>query len=628
MSWLTELEKVYDNTIDKKTDDKPAPVYHISNNASVTVVLDGKGNFIKAELIDAKTKDRVTTMPCTDSCASRSSGDDPYPLCDKREYVYGDTEKHGMYMNLLKSWACSAFANDKVKAVYTYAAKGTLAEDLKRSGIACDDVSDFIRWSVELPGDTKPELWNDEATQNSWIQYYNSDAFDEYCKVQFTDKKDREKRIRETGLNYTDGSSTKIAAYHPAKIRNIRDKAKIISSNDTQNYTFRGRFLTDKEACQIGAAATQKAHCALRWLIRRQGVSLGDGLSVVTWNAAGDRLPSIVEGSGIFDYGVDFAEGSKTQKKEYKPAEEFAYAMNKRLVGYYGDISNPQNIMILVIKEATPGKGRASIALYRELQNTDIVQALNKWYDGLLWYRSYWQWNKDGNVKHYIHSIGAPSPKEIAECAYGERVKPNRIEKTVQRLLPCILDGSAIPFDLEQQCVLSASKLLTLDTSYKRDFVLETACAVYKYNRNRIKEEYQLALEENRTSRDYLYGRLLAVAHQEERAALKEIERETDQETKWETNAIRYMQQFALRPATTWKLLYGQKLAPYRRRLKPGLAEWFEQRLQDVADLFNADDYTNDSPLSGEYLLGYMCQLKAFRKTADDTSNTTNNTEE
>jgi len=623
MSWLTELEKVYDNMIDKKTDDKPAPIYHISNNASVTVVLDGKGNFIKAELIDAKSKDRVTTMPCTDSCASRSSGDDPYPLCDKREYVYGDTEKHGMYMNLLKSWACSAFANDKVKAVYTYAAKGTLAEDLKRSGIACDDVSDFIRWSVELPGDTKPELWKDEATQNSWIQYYNSDAFDEYCTVQFTDKKDREKRIRETGLNYTDGSSTKIAAYHPAKIRHGGDKAKIISSNDTQNYTFRGRFLTDKEACQVGADATQKAHCALRWLIRRQGESLGDGLSVVTWNAAGDRLPSIVEGSGIFDYGVDFAEEGKTQKKEYETAEEFAYAMNKRLVGYYGDIGNPQNIMILVIKEATPGQGRASIALYRELQNTDIVQALNNWYDGLLWYRSYWQRNKDGNVKHYIHSIGTPSPKEIAECAYGERVKPNQIEKTVQRLLPCILDGSAIPFDLEQQCVLSASKLLTTDKS-KRNSVLETACAVYKYNRNRIKEEYQLALEENRTSRDYLYGRLLAVAHQEEYRALKKM----DPDSNRETNAMRYMQQFALRPATTWKLLYEQKLKPYRRHLSVKSVDYFERKVKDISDLFNVDDYINDSPLSGEYLLGYQCQLKAFEKSSDDTSNTNNNTEE
>lgn len=301
--------------------------------------------------------------------------------------------------------------------------------------------------------------------------------------------------------------------------------------------------------------------------------------------------------------------------------------MNKRLVGYYGDISNPRNIMILVIKEATPGQGRASIALYRELQNTDVVQALNNWYDRLLWYRSYWRRNKD-SAGDYVHSIGTPSPKDIAECAYGERVKANQIEKTVQRLLPCILDGSAIPFDLELQCVQSASKILTVDKS-KRDLVLETACAVYKYNRIiKDKEEYQLALEENRTSRDYLYGRLLAVAHQEERAALKEMERETDQETKRETNAIRYMQQFALRPATTWKLLYEQKLKPYRRRLKPGLAEWFEQRLQDVADLFNADDYTNDSPLSGEYLLGYMCQLKAFRKSSDDTSNTNNNTEE
>ena len=624
MSWLTELEKVYDNMIDKKTDDKPAPIYHISNNASVTVVLDGKGNFIKAELIDAKSKDRITTMPCTDSCASRSSGDDPYPLCDKREYVYDNPEKHGMYINLLKSWACSAFANDKVKAVYAYVSKGTLPEDLKRSGIAASDVSDFIRWSVELPGDTKPELWNDEATQNSWIQYYNSDAFDEYCKVQFTDKKDREKRIRETGLNYTDGSSTKIAAYHPAKIRHGGDKAKIISSNDTQNYTFRGRFLTDKEACQIGADATQKAHCALRWLIRRQGESLGDGLSVVTWNAAGDKLPSIVEGSGIFDYGIDFAGDKNVQENEYETAEEFAYAMNKRLVGYYGDIGKPQNIMILVIKEATPGQGRASIALYRELQNTDIVQALNNWYDRLLWYKSYWRHNKDDTVKDYVHSIGTPSPKEIAECAYGERVKPNQIEKTVQRLLPCILDGSAIPFDLEQQCVLSASKILTLDASYKRDFVLETACAVYKYNRNRIKEEYQLALEENRTSRDYLYGRLLAVAHQEEYRALKKM----DPDSNRETNAMRYMQQFALRPATTWKLLYEQKLKPYRRHLSAKSVDYFDRKIKDISDLFNVDDYINDSPLSGEYLLGYQCQLKAFEKSSDDTSNTNNNTEE
>lgn len=133
-----------------------------------------------------------------------------------------------------------------------------------------------------------------------------------------------------------------------------------------------------------------------------------------------------------------------------------------------------------------------------------------------------------------------------------------------------------------------------------------------------------MALEENRTSRDYLYGRLLAVAHQEEYRALKKM----DPDSNRETNAMRYMQQFALRPATTWKLLYEQKLKPYRRHLSVKSVDYFERKVKDISDLFNVDDYINDSPLSGEYLLGYQCQLKAFEKSSDDTSNTNNNTEE
>ena len=37
MSWLYELSQVYDNTIKRNSDEKPTPIYHISNNASVTV---------------------------------------------------------------------------------------------------------------------------------------------------------------------------------------------------------------------------------------------------------------------------------------------------------------------------------------------------------------------------------------------------------------------------------------------------------------------------------------------------------------------------------------------------------------------------------------------------------------
>lgn len=638
MSWITELSKVYDNTIRNDIGEdgngRPIPMFHTANNASVTILLDESGSFIKADSVDKK--DRVTIMPCTESCAARTSGADAYPLCDKLEYVAGNSAKHDMYLALLRAWSESEFAGEKIKAVYKYILSGTLEQDLQDCGIKLEDVKDFIRWEVQIPGDAHPHLWKDESVQKCWIDFYNSPLFEEYVRANFS-AKDQQKRIRTTSLNYVDGTHAKIAAYHPAKIRNAGSSAKIISSNDTSNFTFRGRFLTDSEACQISSEATQKAHSALRWLIKKQGVAVGDGLSVVVWNQAGDDFPPLTAGSSdllpvksgtadenqkdeddvLFDFGFDEPEKEEPQGI-YSTSSEFASAMNKRLLGYYGDISKPQNIMVMAIKEATPGQGRASIILYRELQNSDMLKALESWHNRLSWYLTYWEKKSEkGGKSKIVHTVGTPSPKTIAECAYGERVKPNLVEKTVQRILPCILDGGVIPSDLETQCVKSASNLLAID-AWRRDIVLETACAVYKYNHH--KEDFKLALEENRTSRDYLFGRLLAVEQQYENAALRKAGQER------ETNAVRYMQQFSMHPSKTWLMLYKDKLPAYRRHLEPRFVNWFEKQIQDISALFKDDDYMNDKPLSGEFLLGYQCQLKAFRKNTDDSSE--ENTEE
>ena len=479
-------------------------------------------------------------------------------------------------------------------------------------------------------------MWKDEYVQKCWIDFYNSPLCEEDVRANFS-AKDQQKRIRTTSLNYVGGTHAKIAAYHPAKIRNAGSSAKIISSNDTSNFTFRGRFLTDSEACQISSEATQKSHSALRWLIKKQGVAVGDGLSVVVWNQAGDDFPPLTAGSTdllpvksrtadenqkdeddvLFDFGFDEPEKEEPQGI-YSTSSEFASAMNKRLLGYYGDIKNPQNIMVMAIKEATPGQGRVSIILYRELQNSDMLKALESWHNRISWHLTYWEKKSEkGGKSRLVRTVGTPSPKTIAECAYGERVKANLVEKTVQRILPCILDGGVIPSDLETQCVRSASNLLAVE-SYRRDIVLETACAVYKYNHH--KEDFKLALEENRTSRDYLFGRLLAVEQQYENAALRKAGQER------ETNAVRYMQQFSMHPSKTWLMLYKDKLPAYRRHLEPRFVNWFEKQIQDISTLFKDDDYMNDKPLSGEFLLGYQCQLKAFRKNTDDSSE--ENTEE
>ena len=85
-----------------------------------------------------------------------------------------------------------------------------------------------------------------------------------------------------------------VATKHPRNIRRPGDGAKLISSNDTANFTFRGRFLDAGEACTVGYAASHKAHNALRWLIARQGYRNGEQ-AVVAWAVSGARVPNPCE---------------------------------------------------------------------------------------------------------------------------------------------------------------------------------------------------------------------------------------------------------------------------------------------------------------------------------------------
>ena len=78
-----------------------------------------------------------------------------------------------------------------------------------------------------------------------------------------------------------------ISYLQPKKIRNEGDGAKLISSNDKDNFTYRGRFTTKEEAFAIGNETSQKVHNALKWIIRRQGGTY-DTMVFVTWETAED----------------------------------------------------------------------------------------------------------------------------------------------------------------------------------------------------------------------------------------------------------------------------------------------------------------------------------------------------
>ena len=132
-----------------------------------------------------------------------------------------------------------------------------------------------------------------------------------------------------------------------------------------------------------------------------------------------------------------------------------------------------------------------------------------------------------------------------------------------------------------------------------------------------------MALERDRTTRDYLYGRLLAIADHLESSALR-----TAGETR-DSNAARFMQRFADHPFSTWRTI-ELSLEPYKQRLRvnsPGLLDRFTNELRDVMNLFTADQFEKDVKLSGEFLLAYHSQQAAlWEKQPKESVEETNKT--
>ena len=127
-----------------------------------------------------------------------------------------------------------------------------------------------------------------------------------------------------------------------------------------------------------------------------------------------------------------------------------------------------------------------------------------------------------------------------------------------------------------------------------------------------------MALEEERTTRDYLYGRLLAIAEKIEETALHVGGEERP------TTSVRLMQRFADRPFSTWRNI-ELALQPYMQRLQGSRTGFLVNRKKELDAIyaaFSPDEFKSEKPLSGEFLLGYHCQKQAwYKKTNENIDN-------
>jgi CRISPR-associated protein Csd1 len=273
----------------------------------------------------------------------------------------------------------------------------------------------------------------------------------------------------------------------------------------------------------------------------------------------------------------------------------FAKQLNNLIRGYATTLADREDIVVMALDSATPG--RMAITYYRELQASEFLDRIRSWHEHTAWLQ---------NMGKNRSFIGAPPPGDIAEAAYGRRVDEKLKKATIERLLPCIVDGRTVPRDLVAACAQQAANPAGMKR-WEWERCLGIACSLVRSSRR--EENYSMSLEEGRNSRDYLFGRLLAIAEKIESYALYLAKESRD------TTAERLMQRFSDHPASTWRTI-ELALRPYMQRLqsnRPGYLYNLKSLLDDVISRFKDDDFIRPGRLDAEFLLGYHCQRAALR---------------
>lgn len=594
VGWMNDLYQTYEENISEvgKTHKSQSgkeymllPVAHTTQEAQIEITVDEFGNFYQAKIVDKD--DATTTIPCTEASSSRTANVVPHPLHDKLMYVAGDFQDFGGvvkakntpfqdYLSQLSKWVNSPYSSARIRAIYEYVKKGTLVKDLVKASII--ELNDdgkmlkpevFVRFNTYKPGTVNTKVWHDYEVFDSFIKF-NNQILNEY------------------GLCYITGEDQKLASFHAKGLRRKGDNAKLISSKKDSYLTFKGRFIDASEVVTISYEVSQKAHNALKWLISKQGKNINDRVFLVWGNKQTDIISPQEDAITFFQsIGLstgDDEEGSNTH-------DVFARKFNQAIDGYKSDLSYNPRVILMVFDAATTG--RLAILYYQQLETRDYIDRIQNWHQTCTWRHSY-KTNKDGKR---VVFYGAPATRDIVFAAYGPNANDKLVKDTMLRLLPCIVAGQRLPLDIIKSAF---NRAINPEASSIKDGdwekTLSISCALI--NKHYQKEGYSVALDVTNRQRDYLFGRLLAVADVLENSGL-------DPGEKRATNAIRYMNAFATHPARTWKVIQAN-IQPYQVKLGRS-ANYYNRIIDEIASEIKIEDF-NNKPLSGVFLLGFYSQ--------------------
>ncbi|MCK1253076.1 type I-C CRISPR-associated protein Cas8c/Csd1 [Streptococcus uberis] len=589
------------------------PIYHTSLKSSgrnvISVVLDEKGQFIKADVMEA---DRTIIFPVTSNSVARSGKNPaPHPLVDKLSYfiVEMSQDQYDAYHEQLENWRTSC-QDEQVKNYLTYIQNFILRTDFLP--LICQSLygKNYTREGLKVTFTDTSDM-EKTVDLSAYFLEFSIDNFIGNRTVSVTDYRELHQNfIAYIESNQDDKIICNISGREEAlatKHRGLIGNAKLISVSNN-NETYKGRFRERDDVFTVGNQTSEKIHLMAKYLLENDQthVWLGGTQQLINWfsdDMANDSQLDVTRSAESDSFSWDDilpefdaieAPAFSITDTDRKINQSFIYGQKKFSDSstYYAAILNKTN------------DGRIALKYFRQLQASVLLQNLEKWQSNYSW----------ESRRDDIYLSKTPSLNEMILAAYGvDRDRYLELDNDsfrsdqYQQLVTALLDGRQVPSHLVKKL---EANLKQRQKYPKHWYLMQQVALAVLHKQNG--EEFTPMLDRENNNRSYLFGRLLAIYEliEAQRYALDGGSQDRI------TNAERYWTAYTGQPAKLMTLLEN-KIKPYEEVLKlnrPGI--WYklekerEEIIQLLAPVFQMREF-NDS-LDYRFIFGYYAEKKFY----------------
>ena len=669
MSIFHVLYKSYEQAEEQGLIDKPElvvgnrnivilPLYHMNVRSDgsnvIQITLDDEGNPIHLSFVE---KDVYTIFPITEDSLNRTSNPFGHPLCDDMQYLSKSLHdrKHTHYCGQNEEWLngilleLEDYNSEEAEDVAIFLKqirKLVLREDVLVTAkeLIAQQYIVLNQDKTTIEVQTKPATEKKKAESK---KYDLAKVFITFTK-QFSDidKLDmnltRNQLLHKVHIHYiqkTQNEQTDMFGmcdisgqnmYCTNRNRGLLGKGKIISvSNNTE--TYRGRFQQGSEVVRIGADTSEKIHLMLKFFLEhRDNVqALYNNTIAVIWFAE-DILnerkmtlsdPTMEEEPKPWDIPVV---QNKEENQRTSLADDKAKVWRKILRGNIPlSDSDKEDFFYLIILNKI-SNGRIAIQSSRTIPIMIFLKNLQHW-------RKTCSWEiRDSRTKEYVERT--PRPWDIIRFVYGIEKDDGRVDclkdelksSAFKRLLPSVIDGAHLPKDMARKIFSNYKNRIGFRKNWI--YLQYMSCALLnKVRQDQGKEKRLTMLEKDKQTRDYLYGRLLAIYEKVEMDAMRPKEKRGEDKSNSLriTNVEKVWSAFFQAPERMLETLH-MKIRPYLDKLKAsqaGTYNYYNKLIGEIqTEIRDAETYLSNKnrALNEDAVFGYYAQNRDLYTSATE----------